>query len=133
LFELVRLYQIVEGRPKFRSRTFIIFISNFHKLLFKYIFNLWVNNEIVELVGKMIIFAFIFNFLNSSVGKIMIRLAWLLLAMTLLTNGWPTAIKSQVREFLLLTMLHAVAAVANVATVADGFVVAIVLNVVVGN
>jgi hypothetical protein len=81
----------------------------------------------------MIIFAFIFNFLNSSVGKIMIRLAWLLLAMTLLTNGWPTAIKSQVREFLLLTMLHAVAAVANVATVADGFVVAIVLNVVVGN
>ena len=31
----------------------------------------------------------------------MIRLAWLLLAMTLLTNGWPTAIKSQVRKFLL--------------------------------
>ncbi len=23
MFELVRLYQIVEGRPKFRSRTFI--------------------------------------------------------------------------------------------------------------
>jgi hypothetical protein len=31
----------------------------------------------------------------------MIRLAWLLLAMTLLTNGWPTTIKSQVRKFLL--------------------------------